>query len=373
MEKMSLYTAGIADFEKIRQSNRIYVDKTDLIYKMTKESGFIFLSRPRRFGKSLLCSTLKYYFQGRKDLFEGLAMAHLETEWKQYPVLHFDMSKCKNGHDVKGVRMGIEKQLENYEVLYGRDEKESTMGMRLTGLIERAHNKTGLRTVVIIDEYDAPLLAYYNTADYNESRRILLEFTTPLKCNDADEQFVFITGITELPYEPTVNNFSRLSDTYQCASICGFTHEEMLSVFEKEILCLAEKNNCSRDEIIEQLHLRYGGYQFDTDELNVYNPYCLMKTFETQQMGKYWATNEMVTSLKEQLQRFNDNGWRNFSEMAMDSSLFYKPLDENSPFSFLYENGVFTIKSARRYNFHYQYTIGFPNTEAKEAFSKIAS
>ena len=173
---MRLYTAGIADFEKIRQNNRIYVDKTDLVFRMTHESDFVFLSRPRRFGKSLLCSTLKYYFEGRRDLFEGLAIAELEKDWKKHPVLHFDMSRCKNQPGMKEIGLAIEMQLKNYEALYGRDEDEATPGMRFAGLIQRAHRQTGLKAVVILDKYDAPLLDYLHKPEQlEEVRRILQE------------------------------------------------------------------------------------------------------------------------------------------------------------------------------------------------------
>ena len=198
MLPMRLYTAGIADFEHIRQDGRIYIDKTDLIYRLSHESQFVFLSRPRRFGKSLLCSTLKYYFQGRKDLFEGLAIAELETEWKQHPVLHFDMSACKNQLDFNGIISELNRQLSYYKNLYGKGESEDSPGKRFAGLIHRAYVQTGLKTVVILDEYDAPLLDYLHDPEaLTMVRRIMQEFYQMVKVCDKDEQFVFITGITK--------------------------------------------------------------------------------------------------------------------------------------------------------------------------------
>ena len=191
MEGMRLYTAGIDDFERVRQDKRIYVDKTALIYKITKESSFVFLSRPRRFGKSLLCSTLKYYFQGRKDLFEGLAIDELEKEWKQHPVLHFDLSACKNKSSVDKITEELHSQLDEHEKMIGLEKTQGTPGNRFKQIIQNAHEKTGLRTVVILDEYDAPLLEYLHKPDQlEEVRRIMQEFYQYVKICGKDEQFL---------------------------------------------------------------------------------------------------------------------------------------------------------------------------------------
>lgn len=189
MEQMRLYTAGIADFERIREDGRIYIDKTDLIYKLSHESQFVFLSRPRRFGKSLLCSTLKYYFQGRKDLFEGLAIAKLEKDWKQHPVLHFDISRCKNKEHVSDIVDALGYMLGKYEEEYALPQGQGmSPGLRFQRIIETAHKQTGLKTVVILDEYDAPLLDYLHKPDQlSEVRRILQEFYQVVKACDADE------------------------------------------------------------------------------------------------------------------------------------------------------------------------------------------
>ena len=368
MEKMRLYTAGIADFESIRQDGRIYIDKTELIYSLCHESQFVFLSRPRRFGKSLLCSTLKYYFQGRKDLFEDLAIAELEKEWKQYPVLHFDMNGCKDASNAEDIMKALDIQLKEYEDVYGKIEKDCTPGMRLSYLIHHTRETTGMRVVVIIDNYDNPILGFAHTPEWNEVLRIFLEFTQPLKANDADEQFVFITGLTELPYEHTLNNFSRMSHSYQCNTICGITYDEMISSFEKEIKLLAETNECFEEEIIEKLHLQYGGYRFGNEKTTLFNPYCLMKAFETKRLGYYWGTNELTSFLKKQL-KHTDNSWNQFRERKVGAHSFYQPLVSGSSFSMLYENGIITIKD---YDFDVDmYTVGFPNVEAKELFSQL--
>ena len=277
---MRLYTAGIADFESVRQDGRIYVDKTDLIYKLTKESKFVFLSRPRRFGKSLLCSTLKYYFQGRKDLFEGLAIGELEKDWKQHPVLHFDMSACKNTHEKEEIYNALDAQLHDYEELYGKVSEEKNPGVRFRGLIQRAHRQTGLKTVVILDEYDAPLLDHlHNPEKLAEVRRIMQEFYQYVKICDKDEQFVFITGITkfsQLSIFSTLNNLTNISMDGEYTALCGITKDEMLTVFDPDIQMLADRYHCSKEEMIDMLKQQYDGYHFGEDSQDIFNPYSLV-------------------------------------------------------------------------------------------------
>ena len=251
MEQMRLYTAGTADFERIRQDGRIYVDKTDLIYKLSHESQFIFLSRPRRFGKSLLCSTLKYYFQGRKDLFEGLAIADLEKEWKQYPVLHFDISACKNKWEIQQSVEELHSQLDSHEEKYGMAKTEGSPGTRFKKLIQGLHKKTNLKTVVILDEYDAPMLDYlHKPAELEQVRRIMQEFYQMVKVCDADEQFVFITGITkfsQLSIFSTLNNLRNISMLPQYSALCGITKTELTTVFDQDIQMLADEYGCSKE------------------------------------------------------------------------------------------------------------------------------
>ena len=236
---MRLYTAGIADFENIRQDGRIYVDKTDLIYRLTKESRFVFLSRPRRFGKSLLCSTLDYYFQGRKDLFEGLSMAELEKGWNRHPVLHFDLSACKNKYEIGHIIDELHSQLDYYERKYKRQKSEGSPGTRLKVLIQGLHEDTGLKTVVILDEYDAPLLDYlHKPEELEQVRRIMQEFYQTVKICDKDEQFVFITGITkfsQLSIFSTLNNLRNISMLPQYSALCGITTNELTTIFDQEI------------------------------------------------------------------------------------------------------------------------------------------
>ena len=367
---MRLYTAGIADFERIRQDGRIYIDKTDLIYKLTRESQFVFLSRPRRFGKSLLCSTLKYYFQGRKDLFEGLAIGELEKEWKQHPVLHFDMSRCKNQPGMKEIGLAIEMQLKNYEALYGRDEDEATPGMRFAGLIQRAHRQTGLKTVVILDEYDAPLLDYMNKPDELEQvRRIMQEFYQMVKVCDKDEQFVFITGITkfsQLSIFSTLNNLTNISMAGEYTALCGITKDEMLTVFDPDIQTLADRYHCSKEEMIGMLKQQYDGYHFGKDSQDIFNPYSLVNAFKMKDLDYYWFGSGTPTFLFESMKRFNTN-LLELEQLNVPSSQFDVPTEGmTSALPLLNQAGYLTIKG---YDFDTtRYTLDFPNAEVKVGF-----
>ncbi len=370
MEPMRLYTAGIADFERIRQDGRVYIDKTDLIYRLTKESQFVFLSRPRRFGKSLLCSTLKYYFQGRKDLFEGLAMGELEKDWKQYPVLHFDMSRCKNQPNTQEISRAIELQLKDFEAVYGNDPEESTPGKRFAGLIKRAHQQTGLKTVVILDEYDAPLLDYLHQPEaLKEVRRIMQEFYQMVKVCDADEQFVFITGITkfsQLSIFSTINNLRNISMVPQYAALCGITKKEILDHFTPEIEELAQKHHCSFDEMIAMLKQQYDGYHFCEQSDDIYNPFSLMNVFMDKQLKYYWFSSGTPTFLFEEMKRFNTN-LLSLPQLQVPSTQFDVPTEGmTSALPLLYQSGYLTIKS---YDFIRDiYTLDFPNAEVKVGF-----
>ena len=368
---MRLYTAGIADFERVRQDGRIYVDKTDLIYRLTHESQFVFLSRPRRFGKSLLCSTLKYYFQGRKDLFEGLAMAELEQDWKQYPVLHFDMSKCKNKEKPSDIVDALGYLLGKYEDTYGLPSGEKmSPGLRFQRLIETAHKQTGLKTVVILDEYDAPLLDYLHKPEMlEEVRRILQEFYQMVKACDADEQFVFITGITkfsQLSIFSTLNNLTDISMDPAYSALCGITKSELLTVFDIDIQMLADHQHCPKDEMFDMLKLQYDGYHFGEDSDDIFNPYSLMNAFMTKKLDYYWFKSGTPTFLFEEMKRFNTN-ILDLPQMQVPSSQFDVPTEGmTSALPLLYQSGYLTIKG---YDFDStKYTIDFPNAEVKVGF-----
>ena len=367
---MRLYTAGIADFERIRQDGRIYVDKTQLIYRMCLESKFVFLSRPRRFGKSLLCSTLKYYFQGRKDLFEGLAMAELEKEWRQYPVLHFDMSACKNKWEIQQIIDELHSQLDAHERKYKRTKSEGSPGSRFKKLIEGLHEDTGLKVVVILDEYDAPMLDYLNKPEeLAQVRRIMQEFYQTIKICDADEQFVFITGITkfsQLSIFSTLNNLSNISMEPTYAALCGITKEELLTDFDVDIQLLADENGLSKAEMIDMLKLNYDGYHFGKKSPDIYNPFSLMNVFRSKQLDYYWFSSGTPTFLFETMRRFNTN-LLDLPQLQVSSSEFDVPTEGmTSALPLLYQSGYLTIKG---YDFYStRYTLDFPNAEVKVGF-----
>ena len=370
MLPMRLYTAGIADFERVRQDGRIYVDKTDLIYKLAHESQFVFLSRPRRFGKSLLCSTLKYYFQGRKDLFEGLAIAELEKDWLQYPVLHFDLSACKNQPNMQEIVRTLEDELKDYERIYGKDETETTPGKRFKGVVKRAHEKTGLKTVVILDEYDAPLLDYlHKPTELEQVRRIMQEFYQIVKICDKDEQFVFITGITkfsQLSIFSTLNNLRNISMLPQYSAICGITKSELEIVFDEDIQLLADEVGYSKQQMLDRLKLQYDGYHFGKKSEDIFNPFSLMYAFTNKEIDYYWFASGTPTFLFEEMKRFNTN-LLELEKLQVPASQFDVPTEGmTSALPLLYQAGYLTIKG---YDFDRDlYTLDFPNAEVKVGF-----
>ena len=370
MLPMRLYTAGIADFENIRQDGRIYVDKTDLIYQLTKESRFVFLSRPRRFGKSLLCSTLKYYFQGRKDLFEGLAIAELEKDWKQHPVLHFDMSTCKYKRDIQEIIDELHNQIDYYEKMYKRTREKGSPGMRFKNLIQGLHEDTGLKTVVILDEYDSPMLDYLHKPEQlEEVRHIMQEFYQMVKFCDKDEQFVFITGITkfsQLSIFSTLNNLRNISMDLNYSALCGITKEELLTIFDQDIQMLADRYKQTKEWMIDRLKLDYDGYHFCDGSPDIFNPYSLMNVFVSQRLDYYWFSSGTPTFLFEEMKRFNTN-LLELEQLQVPSTQFDVPTEGmTSALPLLYQSGYLTIKD---YNMDRDvYTLDFPNAEVKVGF-----
>ena len=364
------YPVGIQDFEKLRKEDCIYVDKTDLIYKLSR-LYYVFLSRPRRFGKSLLSSTLKYYFQGRKDLFHELAIEKMETEWTEYPVLHFDLSTAKN-QDLAGVRSELERQLRTYELVYGSDGKNDSPGRRLAYLINTAHSQTGKKTVVIIDEYDAPMLdVLHDSERMTEVRRMMQEFYAPLKACDADLRFVFITGITkfsQLSIFSVINNLTNVSMQPEFSAICGITEEELHTVFEEDIIMLAEKYKCSEEDIRIRLKGQYDGYHFSEESADIYNPFSLLKAFAQKKIASYWFESGTPTYLIHQMRRFNMD-IPSLDDIEASSAVFDRPSETmTDALALLYQSGYLTIKN---YDSEFDtYQLGIPNKEVKVGLSE---
>ncbi|MBO7133103.1 MAG: AAA family ATPase [Bacteroidales bacterium] len=364
------YTAGIQDFADIRERNLIYVDKTDLIYRLTHESKFVFLSRPRRFGKTLLCTTLKCYFEGRKELFEGLAMEKLETEWTKYPVLHFDLSFCKNQYDIQGIIDELNIQISRYEKLYGRNEAETTPGKRFAGIMERACEQTELKCAVILDEYDAPLLDSLNDSQkLAEIRRVMQEFYQPLKACERYEHFVFITGITkfsQLSIFSTINNITNISMLPQYSAICGITVNEALDVFKPDIQELANAYSCSYDEMVDKLKAKYDGYNFSRKSPDIFNPFSLTMALKNRELDSYWFGSGTPTYLFEQMKRFGTN-ILSLEKITASASDFDVPTENmHTALPLLYQSGYLTIK---RYDMRLdRYELDFPNAEVRVGF-----
>ena len=365
MSSERIYPVGIQDFEKLRNKGAIYVDKTDLIYSLTQKD-YIFLSRPRRFGKSLLSSTLKYYFQGRKDLFQGLAIEQLEKEWLQYPVLHFDLSTLKNV-EIDLIKSKLDGLLSVYEKIYGRNPINITPGDRLTNLIKNVHVQTGLKTVVIIDEYDAPMLdVLHDDEKMDKVRTMMQEFYAPLKACDADLRFVFITGITkfsQLSIFSVINNLTNVSMLPEFSAICGITEEELHTVFEKDITMLAGKYECTDEEMRIRLKAHYDGYHFSEESADIYNPFSVLNAFAAKKIRSYWFESGTPTYLIHQLQRFNTDV-TTLDEIEASEDIFDRPSEVmDNALSLLYQSGYLTIKSHDR-DFG-TYLLGIPNKEVR--------
>ncbi|MBR5983486.1 MAG: ATP-binding protein [Bacteroidales bacterium] len=365
-----LFTAGIQDFADIRERKLIYIDKTDLVYKMTQESKFVFLSRPRRFGKTLLCTTLRYYFQGRKELFEGLAMEKLETEWKKYPVLHFNLSLCKNQYNIQGIVDELNLLVANYEEQYGRNEAELTPGKRFAGVMKRAYEQTGLKCVVILDEYDAPLLDVLDDPEkLAEVRKIMQEFYQPLKACEEFEHFVFITGITkfsQLSIFSTLNNITNITMLPQYSAICGITVDEALEVFKPDIQTLADEYECSYDEMVDKLKAKYDGYNFSEKSKDIFNPFSLTMALKNRKIDSYWFGSGTPTYLFEQMKRFGTNVL-SLENISASASEFDAPTENmETALPLLYQSGYLTING---YDKHLdRYKLDFPNSEVRVGF-----
>jgi hypothetical protein len=372
MNSEPFYPIGIQDFEEIRRRQAVYVDKTALVYRLVTTSKYVFLNRPRRFGKSLLSSTLQYYYEGRKDLFEGLAIESLERDWIAYPVLHFDLSKAKN-NSLEGVKSAISLQLDDYESLYGKNESETTLGARLSGVVRRAYEKTGRQAVVLIDEYDAPILdVLHEGRALEEVRRVMQEFYTPLKSCDRYLQFVFITGITkfsQLSIFSTLNNLENISmsDTY--AAICGITEEELHLYFDGVMPLLAESLNCSVEEAYVKLKAQYDGYHFSDKLVDVYNPFSLLSALKAKKLMQFWFATATPTYLFRQMDRFPMR-MEDLESKLLSAEEFDVPTEGmTNLYPLLYQSGYITIQSYDPVLNAYQ--LGYPNMEVRAGLTRL--
>lgn len=355
---------GIQSFKKIRGENYLYVDKTDIVWKLANGNDqYNYLSRPRRFGKSVLVDTLQAYFEGRKDLFEGLKIMQLEDDWKQYPVIRLDMSR--GGASAETVRSYLDIRFGEYEALYGIIPKATAkLADRLHAIIYTAYEKAGLPTVVLIDEYDSPLQHSWKTPEHEACTEVYREVFAILKADDEYERFVFITGITkftQISLFSALNNLTNISFLPEYAPLCGITDDEISKDFQPELLRMAERNNWTIEETHAHLKEYYDGYHFSDDNMvDIYNPYSLINALSQSKLRSFWASSGS-TSL---LSKFVDDAEIHLHDFE-DSLILRNTLETSDvtggPELFLYQSGYLTIKSCEEDVYH----LGFPNAEVK--------
>ena len=367
MQPQRQYPIGIQTFEKIRSGDYLYIDKTEYVYRMTHSaSNYMFLSRPRRFGKSLLTSTIHAYFEGRKDLFKGLAMERLETEWTEYPVLHFDMSLGKH-MDREQLERYLSSQLSPMEEAFGLLADLPDVNVRLSRLIRRAFEQTGRQVVVLIDEYDAPLLdVVHEEKDLPVLRNVMRNFYSPLKACDPYLRYVFLTGITkfsQLSIFSELNNIENISMDEPYAAICGITQEEMEAQMSEDLDLLASRLETTREQTLERLKDNYDGYHFTWPSPDIYNPFSLLTAFSKGKIDSYWFGSGTPTYLIEMLRKFGVEPSRigGMEAMAADFDAPTERIESIAPL--LYQSGYVTIKD---YNKETElYTLDLPNREIR--------
>lgn len=363
-----LYPVGIQNFEKLRRDGYYYVDKTALMYHLVKTGSYYFLNRPRRFGKSLLISTLEAYFQGKRELFEGLAVHDLEKEWIQYPILHLDLNTQKYDSPESLVYV-LNENLATWENLYGRNENEIGEARRFAGVIRRAHEKTGKRAVILVDEYDKPMLQAIGDPDRQEAFRSTLKaFYGALKSEDGHIRFALLTGVTKfgkVSVFSDLNNLMDISRDNRYIDICGISGKELLDNFSQDINDLANANGQTFEQACTRLKTDYDGYHFCEDSEGIYNPFSLLNTFAKKKYGSYWFETGTPTYLVELLKR-SSYDLEQMSHVESDENILDSIFTDDNPIPVIYQSGYLTIKD---YDKEFGiYTLGFPNREVEEGF-----
>ena len=366
------YPIGVQDFESLRKDGYLYVDKTAIIHDIVSRGRYYFLSRPRRFGKSLLISTLKAYFEGKRELFQGLAMEQLEQEWRVHPVLHLDLNieKYASGDSLDNI---LETNLVQWEKQYGAEPSERSFSLRFAGIVRRAYEKTGERVVILVDEYDKPLLqAIGNKALQDDYRATLKPFYGVLKTMDGCIKFALLTGVTKFGKVSVFSDLNHLRDLSmleQYTDICGISEKELHSHFKEEICEMAELNHTSYEEMASQLRQNYDGYHFAPNTPGMYNPYSLLNVFANKKFGSYWFETGTPTYLVELLKstdyQFDDvTGY----EVGIEG-LSGTDAADTDPIPVIYQSGYLTIKN---YDEEFEiYTLDYPNEEVKQGFIKF--
>ena len=364
-----IYPIGIQNFEKIRTEDFLYVDKTAEIYKLAKEGRYYFLSRPRRFGKSLLVSTMEAYFSGRKELFSGLAIEKLEAEWKQHPVLHLDLSGVSYT-DESVLERVLSDKLAKWETLYGAVNTSDILGLRFKEVIEAAYNKTGNQVAILIDEYDKPIIDNLgNEPTLSHLRSTLQGFYSVMKSMDARIRFGFLTGVTKIGKMSVfsgLNNLNDISMIPDYVDICGVSESELHEYFDESISELSSANEMSKEECYVKLKSMYDGYHFCEDSIGIYNPFSLLNTFQNKKFREYWFETGTPGFLVEVMRKTSFDV-TTLENQTVDSTLMSNAdaIFEN-PVPYLFQSGYLTITG---YNDMFRlYQLGFPNQEVKNGF-----
>ena len=383
------YPVDTQSFNTIIEGGYVYIDKTDLVYKMTNEFRYVFLSRPRRFGKSLLCSTLDEYFSGNRDLFKGLKIDSLEKEWVKYPVIHLDFSDCKTTN-LKSIKKYLSVMLADYEHQYSLiSDKEYEMerkglidvddisNVRLGKIVEAASKQAGMKVAIIIDEYDALMLNAIHDDDLqNKIREQQNNFFSPLKKLDKYIRFVFITGITKfskMSIFSTLNNLKDISLLPEFQTVCGISNEELLSQLKQGIQDFADANGYTFDNTMRYFKRKYDGYHFSTEMLDVYNPFSVINALSDKQLNDYWFNSGTPSALLKLISKFNIR-MEDFEGVECNASRFNQPVEKITDLvPFLFQSGYLTIKDYKTYSdedeVYQTYTLGYPNGEVRMAFA----
>ena len=362
---------GIQSFNKIREEGYLYVDKSDIIWKLANNGKqYNYLSRPRRFGKSVLVDTLQAYFEGRKELFEGLKIKELEKEWKQYPVIRFDMSR--GGATANEVKAYLDRTFDVYEQLYGIHIKPTdSLGNRFDLIIKTAYEQTGLKVAILIDEYDSPLQHSWKTPEHEGCTEVYRSVFSILKADDAYQRFVFITGITkftQISLFSVLNNLTNISFLPEYAAICGITEEEIGENFKPELERMAEVNEWTLQQTHDNLKDYYDGYHFSRRNMvDIYNPFSLLNALDAQDLSRFWVSSG-ATSMLPKFVNNMELRLRNFENCP----ILRKTLESSDVINggaelFLYQTGYLTIKSSDEFG----YFLGFPNQEVKQALYEV--
>ena len=363
------YPIGIQNFEKVRNDGYVYVDKTEIIYRLADTGSYYFLSRPRRFGKSLLISTMDAYFRGKRELFQGLAIEKLEQKWTKYPILHLDLNTAKyDSKDSLDKRLDI--TLSQWEQLYGALPAETTPELRFEGIVRRACEKTGERVVILVDEYDKPMLQAINDEELtNEYRNTLKAFYSVLKTQDGYIKFAFLTGVTKfgkVSVFSDLNNLMDISMDERFIDVCGITEQELHTYFDEDVARLGEKYKLSKDDCYAKLKKQYDGYHFEANTIGLYNPFSILNVLAKQKFSDYWFETGTPSYLVELLQKADyELPDMTQSHITADVLNCIDSMSQN-PIPVIYQSGYLTIKDYdERFN---MYELGFPNKEVENGF-----